>query len=123
MGARINYVFTDSSDEAVVLYSHWGAEVWEWELGAALHHAKPRWGDETYAVRMVISHLLKDHLMDEAGFGIFAINHKTQLHYLDGDIVFVDLDKRTVQANWDGDDEIEWAEFVAQWDWNGANNA
>jgi hypothetical protein len=122
MGAPINYVFQDGSDEAVVLYSHWGADAWEWDLGAALKHSERRWGDTTYAVRMVISHFIKDELMDDAGFGIFALNVKTDLHMLDGDTVFVDFKKRIVQANWDGDDEVEFADFIANWDWNGANN-
>jgi hypothetical protein len=74
MGARINFVFDDGTDSLVNLYSHWGESNWHDDLIGALIHAQNRKGDYSYFTRMVISHLIKDDLMRETGFGIFAIN-------------------------------------------------
>jgi len=76
MGARINFVFKDSEQgPMVVLYSHWGETEWERDLAMALQHAKPRLGDSSYGTRMIISYLMQDSVLEETGFGIFAINN------------------------------------------------
>ncbi len=74
MGARINFVFDDGTESLAVLYSHWGEDTWRDDLAGALEHAKPRRGDTSYFTRMIISYLLKDELLLETGYGIFAIN-------------------------------------------------
>jgi hypothetical protein len=74
MGARINFIFDDGTDSLVGLYSHWGESNWKDDLVHALVHAQPRKGDYSYFTRMVISHLIKDYVLDETGFGIYAIN-------------------------------------------------
>ena len=74
MGARINFVFDDGTDSLVNLYSHWGESNWKDDLVHALVHAQPRKGDYSYFTRMVISHLIKDQILRETGFGIYAIN-------------------------------------------------
>jgi hypothetical protein len=74
MGARINFVFKDSEQgPMVVLYSHWGETEWERDLAMALQHAKPRLEDSSYGTRMIISYLMQDSVLEETGFGIFAI--------------------------------------------------
>ena len=74
MGARINFVFDDGTDSLVNLYSHWGESNWKDDLVHALVHAQSRKGDYSYFTRMVISHLMKDQILDETGFGIYAIS-------------------------------------------------
>ena len=75
MGARINFVFKDREDKpAVVLYSHWGEDEWPRDLAMALDHARPRWTDEAYVTRMIISYLMQDSILEETGFGIYAID-------------------------------------------------
>lgn len=75
MGARINFVFKDSDSEpAVVLYSHWGETEWQRDIAMALSHARPRWIDDTYCTRMMISYLIQDSVLEETGFGIYAVN-------------------------------------------------
>ena len=76
MGARINFVFDDGTDSLVNLYSHWGESDWENDLIGALVHAQKRKGDYSYFTRMVISHLIKDSILDETGFGIYAIGRE-----------------------------------------------
>jgi hypothetical protein len=74
MGARINFVFDDGTDALTVLYSHWGEYSWQDDLAGALEHAKPRKGDHSYFTRMIISYLIKDEVLLETGYGIYAIN-------------------------------------------------
>jgi hypothetical protein len=73
MGSRINFVFDDGTDALTVLYSHWGQSNWEEDLIGALVHAQKRKGDYSYFTRMVISHLIKDYVLDETGFGIYSV--------------------------------------------------
>jgi hypothetical protein len=78
MGARINFIFKDSeSGPSVVLYSHWGQTDWQPDIAAALTHARVRWSDSSYATRMMISYLIQDSVLDEHGFGIYAINNES----------------------------------------------
>lgn len=74
MGARVNYIFDDGTDSLVVLYSHWGADSIGEDLDMAFEHAAPRKGDYSYWTRMVISNLIQHALLEETGFGIFAIS-------------------------------------------------
>ena len=73
MGARINFVFDDGTESLAVLYSHWGEDTWQDYLAGALEHAQPRKGDYSYFTRMVISYLIKDEILEETGYGIYAI--------------------------------------------------
>ena len=91
MGARINFVFDDGTDSLVNLYSHWGESNWEDDLVGALIHAQPRKGDTSYFTRMVISHLMKDYVLDETGFGIYAINRSEIGNQLFDKTVVLDL--------------------------------
>ena len=75
MGARINFVFKDSEQGPMVaLYSHWGETEWQRDLAMALQHSKPRWTDSAYGTRMIISYLMQDSILEETGFGIYAID-------------------------------------------------
>ena len=87
MGARINFVFDDGTDSLVNLYSHWGESNWKDDLVHALVHAQPRRGDYSYFTRMVISHLIKDYVLDETGFGIYAINRSEIANNFDKTVV------------------------------------
>lgn len=94
MGARCTFVFKQSEDQAVALYSHWGEDSMYEDLAAALQHAKPRLGDESYYIRNAISYLIKDSILDETGFGIYACN-PNDLGFMDHPII-IDLINRTV---------------------------
>lgn len=97
MGARINYVFKDGSDVSVVLYSHWGQTEWEHDIAAALAHAKPRWDDSAYGTRMMISHLIQHNILDETGFGIFAVAGDN--FDLGDQTVVIDFTNKTITDN------------------------
>jgi len=98
MGARVHFVFNDGTDSAVALYSHWGADSWTYDLAEAIRHAEPRKGDTSYFTRMVISHLIKDSILDETGYGIYAIHPKKAEALIFDDLVEIDLVKETVNG-------------------------
>ena len=58
----------------VALYSHWGETEWQRDLAMALQHSEPRWTDSAYGTRMIISYLMQDSILEETGFGIYAID-------------------------------------------------
>jgi hypothetical protein len=96
MGARCTFVFKDSQDLAVALYSHWGEDNMYEDLAAALRHAAPRIGmnDTPYATRMAISWLLQDSLLEETGYGIYACN-PNDLGFMDHPIL-IDFTNNTI---------------------------
>jgi len=94
MGARCTFIFKQSEDLAVALYSHWGEDSMYQDLAQALQHAAVRSGDKEYYTRMVISHLLKDSILDETGFGIYACN-PNDLGFMDHPII-IDLTDNTI---------------------------
>jgi len=98
MGARVNFIFNDGTDSAVALYSHWGADNWEQDLAQAIRHAEPRLGDTSYWTRMVISHLIQNELLDETGFGIYAVNPSSLVEDVFDEVVEIDLVKNTVNG-------------------------
>jgi len=98
MGARVHFVFNDGTDNAVVLYSHWGADSWEQNLAQAIRHASPRLGDTSYFTRMVISHLIQNELLDETGYGIYAIDPRAANTVISDELVEIDLVKETVNG-------------------------
>jgi hypothetical protein len=94
MGARCTFVFKQSEDLAVALYSHWGEDSMHSDLAQALQHAAVRNGDTHYYTRMAISYLLKDSILDETGFGLYACN-PNDLGFADHPIL-IDLTNNTI---------------------------
>ena len=114
MGARINFVFKDvesaigEPSSSVVLYSHWGETEWQRDLAMALEHAKPRWSDASYFTRMIISYLIQDSVLEETGFGIYAINDVYE--DLGDTTVILDISHDTIidpQGN-----VVKWTDFI-----------
>lgn len=95
MGARINFVFKQGDGLSTVLYSHWGEDTWSEDLAAALYHARFRKGDVSYYIRNAISYLIAPQIMEETGFGIYAVKDED---YMFGDTaVIIDLAAYTVE--------------------------
>jgi hypothetical protein len=99
MGARINFIFDDGSESLPVLYSHWGANSYVRDLSLAFDHASARWGDEQYWVRMVVSYLLKNELMNATGYGIYAISRaELSADCFHDSVVHIDIHGRAVHS-------------------------
>lgn len=101
MGARCNFIFKQSEDHAVALYSHWDEDHMYELLAAALNHARPRlqMGDIAYGTRMAISYIIKDSILDETGYGITAMDPSDQ-GFLDHPVT-IDLTDMTVGSGED----------------------
>jgi len=98
MGARINFVFNDGTDHAVGFYSHWGADTWQEDLANAIRHAEPRLGDYSYWTRMVISYLIQDEVLQDTGYGIFAMGADDVAILWATENVHIDLVNKTVNG-------------------------
>jgi hypothetical protein len=110
MGARINYVFKDEDPHpSVVLYSHWGETEWQRDLAMALQHSKPRWADIAYGTRMMISYLMQDSVLEETGFGIYAVNGPN--YDLGEFTVVVDMTNQTIYEV-GSNVQVKWVDFV-----------
>ena len=105
MGARVNYIFDDGTDALVALYSHWGADSIDYDLQEAFRHAEVRRGDHSYWTRMVISYLIQGQVMDETGFGIYAIKRGENLALWGEPAVTIDC--ATAQHDYVGYDSDE----------------
>jgi hypothetical protein len=101
MGARCNFVFKQSEDLAVTLYSHWDEDNMYTVLAHALQHARPRLQmvDIPYATRMAISYIIQDSILEETGYGIYAMDPSDQA-FLDHPIT-IDLTDMTVGSGED----------------------
>ncbi len=110
MGARCNFVFKQSEDLTVTLYSHWDEDNMYTVLAHALQHARPRlqMGDIPYATRMAISYIIQDSILEETGYGIYAMDPSDQA-FLDHPIT-IDLTDMTVGS---GDDWHTIEEFIS----------
>jgi hypothetical protein len=108
MGARCTFVFKQSEDLAVALYSHWGEDSMYQDLAQALQHAAVRSGDKEYYVRMAISYLMQDAILEETGFGIYACN-PNDLGFMDHPIL-IDLTDSTISH--DGVDHKSIGSFI-----------
>ena len=112
MGARINFVFKDSEPAVgepaswVVLYSHWGQDSWQTDIAEALQHARRRWNDSSYGTRMIISYLIQHNILDETGFGIYAINNGN--YDLGEQTVVIDFVNKTVTDI----HSVDWEAFI-----------
>jgi len=105
MGARCTFVFKQSEDLAVALYSHWGENEMFRDLAMALQHAAVRKGDTEYYTRMAISYLMQDSILEETGFGIYACN-PDRMEWMDHPIL-IDLTDNTITH-----DGINYGKFV-----------
>jgi len=74
MGDRANFGFKQSNDETIVLYGHWAGHDMLSNLAEAVEKARPRWTDESYATRIVISNLVGDNWHETTGWGLTVNN-------------------------------------------------
>lgn len=69
MGARTTYTFRTNGQD-LNLYSHWGGEDKAQTFAHALEKARPRWSDESYFIRIMISQIVGDEWGETTGFGL-----------------------------------------------------
>ena len=75
MGDRAVVGFKANSTSPIIyLYSHWAGSDMDTLVANALTKAEPRWNDEAYATRIMISQLVADDWKSETGWGISVDN-------------------------------------------------
>ena len=106
MGDRANFGFKQSNDETIVLYGHWAGHDMLGNLASAVDIARPRWTDESYATRIVISNLIGDSWHELSGWGLTVNN------ILDNEHKIPVIDWRTQtfslheEASWDENTKV-----------------
>ena len=106
MGDRANFGFKQSNGETIVLYGHWAGHDMLGNLASAVETARPRWTDEAYATRIVISNLVGDNWHELIGWGL------TVNSILDNEHKIPVIDWRSgtfslhEEASWDEDTKV-----------------
>lgn len=95
MGDRVVFTIKNGDNPSLNLYSHWGGYDRFLDLARALEAARPRWNDDGYAARIIVSQLIGDQWAEETGFGLWASNDSG---YYGGDHpdITIDLVNKTV---------------------------
>jgi len=95
MGARIVFTIKQADGLRLNLYSHWGETDRFSDLARALQAARPRWDDESYAARIIVSQLIGPQWESETGFGLWAASEDG---YYGGDSpdITIDLLNKTI---------------------------
>ncbi len=99
MGDRANFGLKQSDGNTIFLYSHWGGEGMMNTLAEALASARPRWSDEGYATRIIISQIIGNDWKEETGYGLYVNEIPDNEH----SIPVVDFVSQTVslyEASW-----------------------
>ena len=104
------------STPTIFIYQHWVGGDQSEVLASALEAARPRWGDDSYATRICISHLIGDQWSSETGYGIYADGTQHGADY--NQILIVDWSRKMVMVceNDNSDNvvgEISFDEFIA----------
>lgn len=103
MGDRFVVGFRGYSetDPIVFYYSHWGGSDQQFSLDEAIHAARGRWSDPSYATRIAISHLVGEDWRSETGSGVWAESSAVCQGHPEGDypiIYLVDWGTRSIIA-------------------------
>jgi len=72
MGARTVWKIKTSEEHAIHLYGHWAGEDKIRMTQVALQSARPRWEDDAYCARIIISSLIGKDWEEETGYGMMA---------------------------------------------------
>lgn len=96
MGARVVFRIRQTDGMYLNLYSHWGEYDRFNDLSRALQAAKPRWSDESYAARIIVSQLVADQWGSETGYGLWASKDEDGGILGDCQDLLVDLSNNTV---------------------------
>ena len=78
MGDRRQVIFefgaknesTQLTEPSIILYTHWGGSALPHSFARAINAAKPRWDDESYCARIIVSQLIGERWDTETGYGL-----------------------------------------------------
>jgi hypothetical protein len=93
MGDRFSFGVTDRGGDVLYLYSHWGGQMWDVQLKAALWEAGAHSKSSERANRIFMSQIVGASWDSKTGYA-FSINNPTDTEY--GYIPVVDFNNSTV---------------------------
>ena len=96
MGARTVWKIKTSEEHAIHLYSHWQGEHKIRLTQVALQSARPRWEDDAYCARIIISSLIGKDWGEETGWGIMAGHPDAEFFEEEYDPVTIEVGKKLV---------------------------
>lgn len=94
-GAKLGTVLESG---AITLYSHWGGHDLGPDLSRALRAAQPRWTDDGYCARILVSRMVGGSHESETGYGLYL----NQIADNERPILVVDIEKQAVIRFGDG---------------------
>jgi hypothetical protein len=100
MGDRANFGFKSGND-TIFLYGHWAGYQMLGQLADAVMVSRPRWGDDAYATRIAITHIVNQDRdsLTETGWGI-SVNSLCDNEHK---VPVVDWNARTVSLHAEDD--------------------
>lgn len=93
MGMRRNIQLRYDDGRTICFYTHWGADGLKEVLRNALIRGIDRWDDESYLARIIFSEMIKDHILENTGFGIAPYELDPEFKTIEVDFV-----KKTVDG-------------------------
>jgi len=94
MGARVVFNIKQEEDNYICLYSDCGETTAFEDAARAIAKARPRWEDEPYCARIIVSQLIGNEWDSETGFGLWVSAEPCT----DEAWVLIDLEEQTVTA-------------------------
>jgi len=110
MGSRTVWKFKTGEDTAIHLYSHWGGSDKLRTTAEAIASSEARWGDNTYATRIMISTIIGHDWQHETGFGIWAGSLLEDYFEESYDNVTIDAEKMLIEY---GAFQLSFTDFLA----------
>lgn len=105
MGARTTWKLKQNGQE-LSLYSHWGGETKLRDTRQALRAAKDRWHDDTYAMRIFVSHIVGLDWISNTGYGL-GLGYEFEEEFTPCEI---DFTNQTIK--WGSLGKISFADFL-----------
>jgi hypothetical protein len=99
MGARTVWKIKTSEEHAIHLYAHWQGEHKIRMTQVALQSARPRWEDDAYCARIIISSLIGKDWEEETGYGMMAGHPDSEFFEEEYVPVTLDVIARTITVS------------------------
>lgn len=87
-----------TSEGSLYVYTHWGGNSLPENARDAIKAAKPRWGDEPYAIRIIVDQLTKEGRDQETGFGLMLAPKAEDEYNADNPSVIINLHTRRLEV-------------------------
>lgn len=105
MGARTTWTLKQNGQE-LSLYSHWGGESKLRDTRKALRAARDRWSDDSYAMRIFVSHIIGEDWVSNTGYGL-GLGYEFEEEFTPCEIDFTNC-----KVTWGDSEPMGFADFL-----------